>query len=137
METSEPILWIATLSIIMIFFTNIGLSIVFASIERASDFGDQAVGPGLKSEVAALHLMNHNDADEFGEFESSKLESVTDDCGRGSIQGIEDDSNIEIEVATEENSCDMDGQLQAEIILGVENKSGGDSNPEKIKIRGR
>lgn len=114
---------------------HISIDMQLNAIENAADFSERTIGPTLKSEAAALHLMNHEDSKDFGIFGEKDLKSLVEECGDGNIKGIEEDDAVDIEVATEENDCNLDASIKQQVILGLKIEgSGGEAHDKKVQI---
>jgi hypothetical protein len=114
---------------------HISIDMQLNAIDNAAEFSERAIGPTLKSEAAALHLLNHEDSEDFGVFQRDDFERLAEECGDGKIKGIDRDDPVDIEIATSENSCDQEASIKQQVILGLKiEDEGGEARDEKLQI---
>lgn len=125
--------------ILVIFFLNAFSSGGVESIEYSS----AKFGNAMKMQSTALHLLNHENKQEFGKFTGTNLNDLLTDCGIENVKGVtENDVNasfggatVPVKLETQSNTCENPTEIRHPIVLGVVKEDGSSQNVEKVVIR--
>jgi len=129
-------------TIFAVIIINVFIDLQTSGAIESVDYSSSRFGDSLKGQSYALHLINDEESLVPGRFDESDFERLLDDCEiRSNLEDMDDSeynfggSDTDVNLETQENSCDDSESIRDPVVLGIETINGGDSKIEKVLIR--